>query len=182
MTRYIAFLRGINVGGHKIVKMEHLRQILLNSGLHNVQSYIQSGNVSFDSDQGDAAELASELEALLVASLGFEVKILLRTAAELRAVVAQNPLHDRQIDKDHKLYVTFLPSLPSIDLQPILMAAQVGVEACEVRAREIYIYWLRQPGKSLESHSLIEKRLRVSATTRDWTVVSALVTRYCSDE
>jgi uncharacterized protein (DUF1697 family) len=176
---FFAFLRGINVGGNKIIKMERLREVLTELGLSDVQTYIQSGNVSFTTNQEDAAQLSTAISEAIKKAFGFEVRILLRTAEELQLIVTQNPFADRLIDKDHKLYVTFLPTEPTIDLQPLLLQPQVGVEACAIKGREVYIYWLRQPGKPLEAHSVLEKTLRTQATTRDWTVVLALVERFC---
>jgi uncharacterized protein (DUF1697 family) len=180
MIRYLAFLRGINVGGNKIVKMERLREVLNTAELYNVQTYIQSGNVIFDSDIEDRALLTGQIEAAIKDAFGFEVKTLLRTAEELQAVVAQNPFAERLIDKNHKLYITFLPTPLAAEQQALLTAAQEGVEASAIIDRTLYVYWLRQPGKALEVKDAKAKKLLATSTTRDWTVVTALVERFCS--
>ncbi|HWV64337.1 DUF1697 domain-containing protein, partial [Chitinophaga sp.] len=90
MTRYVAFLRAVNVG-KRIVKMEHLRQLLETAGFKNVSTYIQSGNVLFASRSNNVAALTEKIEQLLRATYGFEVPTIIRQVSELESVVKNTP-------------------------------------------------------------------------------------------
>src|SRR3954454_4707466 len=129
MTTYICFLRGVNVGGNKLLKMAELKTLLDSLKLRDAKTYLQSGNVVFRSDETDRAVLTRRIEDGIRKKSGLEVKIILRTAAELRKVIAANPLppEDRNpaalivaflggpITKDAKALLTSL-KLPSEEL------------------------------------------------------------------
>src|SRR2546427_12004340 len=91
MTSYVAFLRAINVAGQKLIKMKDLARIFAAAGCKNVQTYIQSGNVIFDSKSTNAAALSKKIERTLQQALGYEGTIILRTLAEVEALVRHNP-------------------------------------------------------------------------------------------
>jgi uncharacterized protein (DUF1697 family) len=108
MTRYVALLRGINVGGHN-VKMERLRDIFTELGLANVRSYINSGNIFFDTDTdaADRDQLTHTIEQQLGQSLGFEVPVFLRTVPELEALLSQDPFRGIDLTSDKRFCVVF---------------------------------------------------------------------------
>jgi uncharacterized protein (DUF1697 family) len=91
MARYLALLRGINVGGNNVIKMADLKGCFEDRGFRDVATYIQSGNVVFEADRGTPARLAADIEAALVARFGYQARIVLRSHAQLRAVVADAP-------------------------------------------------------------------------------------------
>src|SRR5438093_13743288 len=107
MPPYVAFLRGINVGGHT-VKMDDLRRHFEAMGVANVSTFIASGNVLFESPEADAAALERRIEATLHAALGYESATFLRTDAELAAVAAQDPFPDVELEGREKVYVVFM--------------------------------------------------------------------------
>src|SRR5258708_14989362 len=140
MTSYIAMLRGINVSGHKIIKMDRLRASFEAMGFSNVQTYVQSGNVVFKAAAKSAAALARRIEAGISSDFGFAVPVFLKTAEELRAVVNGNPfMKDRVIDQS-RMHVTFLsenaPSTAAISLE----ALAVKPERFVINCHEIYLY------------------------------------------
>src|SRR5712691_11788436 len=96
MTSYVALLRGINVGGRRPVPMDALRGVVESLGHGDVDTYIQSGNVVFDSPSQDARALADELEAALLAEFGFGVEVVVRSAAEMAAIANENPFLARR--------------------------------------------------------------------------------------
>src|SRR6266436_5469044 len=123
MPTYIAMLRGINVSGHKMIKMETLRLSFGALKLSNVQTYVQSGNVVFGVGNGSVAALSQEIERKILRDFGFSVPVFLRTAKELEQIIKDNPFL-RETDIDHsKLHVTFLsdaaPKMALEALQPL---------------------------------------------------------------
>lgn len=106
MVRYVALLRGINVGGHN-VKMERLRELFAELGLLNVRSYINSGNVFFDVDNTNRQSLTRTIEEHLYKSLGYDVPTFLRTTTELASILAQDPFREVELTKDIRFCVVF---------------------------------------------------------------------------
>ncbi|RYZ75251.1 MAG: DUF1697 domain-containing protein, partial [Proteobacteria bacterium] len=106
MTLYIAFLRGINVGGHR-VKMDHLRELFRELGLANVRTYIQTGNVFFETTETDRDALTTRIEQHLLEALGYEVPTFLRTPIELQQSLQLNPFEKAEVTSDIRLMIVF---------------------------------------------------------------------------
>src|SRR6266481_8741056 len=159
MPTYIAMLRGINVSGHKVIKMETLRSSFGALKLSNVQTYVQSGNVIFGCGDGSVAALCEKIEQRILRDFGFSVPVFLRTAKELQEIIRDNPFL-RENDVDHsKLHVTFLsdaaPKMALEALQPL--AAQS--ERFRVLGRQVYLYCPDGYGRTKLSNTAIEKKL-----------------------
>jgi len=175
MPTYIAMLRGINVSGHKVIKMETLRSSFGALKLSNVQTYVRSGNVIFGCGDGSVAALCEKIEQRILRDFGFSVPVFLRTAKELQEIIRDNPFL-RETDIDHsKLHVTFLsdaaPKMALEALQPL--AAQS--ERFRVLGRQVYLYCPDGYGRTKLSNTAIEKKLSVGATTRKWKTVNTLL-------
>jgi uncharacterized protein (DUF1697 family) len=141
MMRYIALLRGVNVGGHGVVKMDRLRELFAELGLANVRTYIQSGNVFFDTEETDRAALVARIEKHLRAALGYNVLVFLRTVAELEAVVASDAFTHLSGAGDMRLCVMFLAEpLPSALAIPY-RSPKGDVEVVRATASEAYVVW-----------------------------------------
>jgi uncharacterized protein (DUF1697 family) len=164
MNKFAAFLRGINVGGHHIVKMEDLRRMFASLGFENVKTYIQSGNVVFETKEKNAAALAAKIERKLFESLGFEVKTMLRTIPELEEVAKQNPFTETD---DVKVYITFLPDAPDDEQKRAVEAIGNELESFQIINRELYSSLDKNVKKSLFTNNFTEKHLKVSGTTRN---------------
>ncbi len=174
MRRQIALLRGINVGGHKKVKMARLRELMEELGYRDVRTYVQSGNVVFSGPDEHPARLARKLETQLAATFGFEVSVVVRSRDELAEIIAANPLRDVATDPARHL-VIFLAA----DVDPARVAgvdpADFAPEAFHVRDREVYL-WAPEGLRDSRLHkALAEKRLGVSATARNWRTVERLL-------
>jgi uncharacterized protein (DUF1697 family) len=131
MTTWIALLRGVNVGGNRRVPMADLRLALEGIGLDDVRTYIVSGNVVFRSRRSDAAALTREIEAAIERRFGFPVAVVLRTAAEMRAVLAADPIPEGSASDPAHRYAVFLSTDPSPErlaaIDPTAVAPDVFV-------------------------------------------------------
>ena len=161
MTTYVCLLRGVNVGGHKKVKMEELRKTFESLGYTNVRTVLQSGNVLFD-----ASALPRDLESHL------GTPVVLRTTAEIRKVIAANPFPREAADDPAHLVVVFL-SAPLPSDEPLRKVA-LPHEKFVVQGKEIYIHFGTGMGRSKLAESLTEKKLGVVPTARNWNTVNKL--------
>lgn len=172
MTRYVALLRGINVGGRRLIKMQDLVRICTGAGLKNVRTYIASGNVIFDSPSANKAGLVKKIEKALRAALGYDVTVVLRTVSELEHLVKSNPFKKYEASKDVMLCVVFLadepktkPKLPLVSLTDNLEVFEVADRAACVVLRRKKNGWFGFP------NNFVEKQFSVAGTTRQWSSV-----------
>ncbi|SMB95815.1 DUF1697 domain-containing protein [Deinococcus hopiensis] len=164
--RYIALLRGINVGGHRRVPMKDLRITFEGLGLENVQTYIQSGNVVFGAQEtGEAA-----LEAAMARDFGFPVDVMLRTQEEWARLAERNPYPAQAEAGGTKVHVAFLRHVPDEAALIALRARSAGDDTWEHVGRELYLYAPRGLGQS----QLSLAPLRQTATVRNWQTVLRL--------
>ncbi len=174
MTTYVAMLRGINVSGHKIIKMERLRAVFEELGFAHVKTYVQSGNVIFETDKTPAG-LAGTIERKILAEFGFEVPVLTKSAKELKDIVGRSPfVKDPAIDKA-KLHVTFLANDPPRNALELLQPLAAGTEQVRIAGRAVYLYCPNGYGNTKLSNTAIEKRLSCRATTRNWATTNKLL-------
>ena len=173
MIRYVAFLRGINMIGHKVIPMTTLTDIFVSVGLRNVKTYGASGNVVFASEQSNRAILAHRIEKQLRASLGYEVKVFLRTVHELEQLVRLDPFGQRgSRPNGAKAVVTFLAEPQSSDTTLPAQRANKDFKIVRCGAREVFS--LRYPlgdGRFGNVVAYIEKALGSSTTSRAWETV-----------
>lgn len=173
--RYVAFLRGINVSGQKLIKMEELRAHFVMPGVKNISTYIQSGNVLFDATETDEAKLRTKIEKQLLKQLGYAVTCVLRTIDELEQIVANYPYEIPAKDGKHKLYVTMLADKPAKDAATILAAFDNADEQLRIVNRDVYLL-TPSYGDTKLSNNFIEKKLGIAATTRNWATINKLLT------
>lgn len=172
MVRYVAFLSGINVPGQNIVSMDELKSLMEMPGIENVSTYVQSGNVLFDSEETNESVLKHHIESSLHKSLGYRVCVILRMFHELKRIVNNNPF-DVKTEAKSKLYVTLLGDIPAFDVRGSLGVYSNDAEYARVVNREVYIFTSNY-GKTCFSNTFIEKKLRVEATTRNWSTLLKL--------
>ena len=171
MTRYIALLRAVNVGG-RIVKMDELKKLFALPGIKNISTYIQSGNVLFDSEK-DEATLKKNIEAALKKALNYEVVVFLKTIPQLEGAIARCPFSE---DDEVKIYVSLLSEVPAKDNIKLLKALKAEGEDVVVSGSEAYIVCPAHTyGTSKLSNVSVEKKLKVQATTRNWNTMNKLV-------
>jgi len=174
MAIYISLLRGINVGGHKRIKMDQLRASFEALGFESVKTYIQSGNVVFKSGKTSPAALSKKIEAKILKDFGFPVSVMTRTADELRNIVASNPfLKQGGIDPE-KLHVMFLSEAPAPAALKELTAVTVSPDRCHCSGQEIYFYLPNGVSKSVLWNSPVDRILAVVTTTRNLKTVNSM--------
>ena len=175
MPAYIAMLRGINVSGHKIIRMEQLRASFGDLGFANVKTYVQSGNIVFETPDDSTAGVSKKIEQKIQRDFGFSVPVFLRTSKELEQTVRHNPfLKDPAIDQS-KLHVTFLLEAPSKAALAQLQPLAAKQEQFRIIGRDIYLYCPDGYGNTKLSNTAIEKKLSIGATTRNWKTVNTLL-------
>lgn len=174
MITYICFLRGVNVGGNKLLKMAELKALFDALKLREAKTYLQSGNVVFRSDETDRTVLTRRIEEGIRKKSGMEVKIILRTTDELRKVIAANPLapDDRN---PSALLVAFLASPIAEKGKATLTSLRIASEEIEFGDREIYMYFPENMARSKLAAALTEKKVGVNVTARNWNTVNALL-------
>ena len=171
MTPYVALLRGINVGGHNNLPMQDLRDILASFACENVQTYIQSGNAVFRSDD-DKTRLSSKIEAAIDRQFGFTPKVLLLTVDDYQSVLSANPFPDA-VDDPKSLHVSFLAQAP---LAPDLMTLDVLKSPTENYVLLENAFYLHAPdgiGRS-KLAAKVEKCLGVQTSGRNWRTASKI--------
>jgi Uncharacterized protein conserved in bacteria len=157
MQTYIAMLRGINVSGHKIIRMEHLRACFANLGFRNVKTYVQSGNVIFETHKDSAACLCEKIEKCILREFGFSVPVLLKTTKELQQIVRDNPFSKKPSIDPSKLHVTFLSKQAPKTAPAGLELLITNAEQFRVSGEEVYLYCPNGYGKTKLSNTAIPK-------------------------
>jgi uncharacterized protein (DUF1697 family) len=175
MTSFVSLLRGINVSGHNMIKMAELKDLYESLGFRNVTTYIQSGNVIFQSEKDDSGSVEATIERAIGKGFGFPVTVIVRKPAELARVLKINPfLGSNKID-EIRLYVTFLRDKPAAAVVKALqLAAARSTDQYKILGREVYLYCPTGYGRTLLSNTFFEKQLKVKATTRNWKTVNTL--------
>ena len=175
MTAVVSLLRGVNVGGHRMIGMDALRGLYGSLGLQNVQTYIQSGNVVFTTEERNLPPLAGRISAAIEHAFGFRPDVVLRTANELREVVAGNPFATRPAIDPSKLHVTFLAGDLSAEARKKVLEITTDPEELRVGSRHLYIYYPDGAGRAKLSMALVERTLKTPATGRNWNTVAKLL-------
>ena len=175
MPVIICMLRGVNVGGHNMIKMEALKALCASLKLKDPQTYVQSGNVVFSSGEKDLPKLARRIQDAIEKTHGFRPGVVLRTAEELREVVARNPFARRSGIEPGKLIVNFLAHDPGKDAREKALAIKVGPEEMHLIGSEAYIYFPNGQGRSKFPSAAIERALGTSWTGRNWNSVTKML-------
>ena len=179
MTQFVAFLRAINVGGH-VVKMADLRRPFEALGLSNVETFIASGNVIFETSLSakKAAALERTLEERLQQALGYEVATFLRTLPELVAIAQQVPFKSAELSAGATLYIAFTRREPDAESQRKLLSHRNTIDDFHVHQREIYWLSRKQLGESKFLGATLERALGAPATVRNVTTVRKIAAKY----
>jgi uncharacterized protein (DUF1697 family) len=174
MPTYISLIRGINVGGHKTVKMDELRKIVETLGFDRVRTYVQSGNLVFQAPKQSTASVSKKIEAVILRKFGHEVSVITKTPEELQAAIERNPFLKNKAIAAERLYVTFLSSCPEPVNVKKLDAISSGDDEYRWQDDVLYFHLPNGAGKSKLVTAPFEKWCSVRATTRNWRTVNNL--------
>jgi uncharacterized protein (DUF1697 family) len=167
-------LRSINVAGHNRITMRVLKDLVEGLGVSDVATYLQSGNVVFRAPRAPRRDLAAAIETAITASLGLRITVLVRTGAELGAVVSANPFAAGAHDPT-RVHVTFLREAPGPrragGAEP---AGRVGDDEYRIAGREVYLHCPSGYGRTTLTNAFWERRFATAATTRNFKTVRAL--------
>lgn len=175
MPRYVALLRGINVGRNKRISMQDLRTLVESLGHQEVRTHLNSGNVVFTAAERSHEELARKIEASILSTLGMDVPVIVRTGEELGTIVDNNPFPEHA--DDHKtLHVTFLSTTPDARLVDALADVEKGDDDYRVVGTDVYLYYPNKLTGAVFMPAGLDKALKVTTTSRNWRTVTTLST------
>jgi uncharacterized protein (DUF1697 family) len=171
--RYVALLRGINVGGATMIKMEELRKTFEALGFENVVSYINSGNLVFDTKKTSESKLVAGIETAVESKFGRAIHIMVREQKDIEHILKNNPF-DGQFDSHKMMHVLFLKEPMPAEKEALLQASALPGERYEIRGREIYNLLPNGVAGSLLTKGFFEKKPAVPYTGRNWRTVEKL--------
>lgn len=172
MTKYIAILRGINVGGKRKILMADLKELLTSKGFENVKSYIQSGNIAFDFKVNTVSKLENIIIDAIKEKYGFDVPTIVITPNEAQSIIDNNPYKAEDLSK---LHVTFFKEEPDVSLVSKIKEINFAPDEFHFSKKAVYLKIADKYHKSRLSNTFFEKKLKISATTRNWKTVNKLV-------
>jgi len=171
MKTYIALLKGINVGGHKKVPMAELRDLLAKSGLQNVQTYIQSGNIVFQSSE-ETKNLEDKIQNTISSHFGFEVSVIVKTNAELKLIFDSCPFENGKIEKS---YFVILNKIPEARMTDEVNKISYDNEEIIIKNNCLYFYSSKGFGQSKFNMNTYERKLKVIGTSRNYNTMVKLL-------
>lgn len=166
MIQYAAFLRGINVSGQKLIKMVELKAMMEDLGFEDVRTYIQSGNIFFNSKEKDQEKLQVKIKQGIIDTFKFNVPVLVWPSSYVAKILKQNPYFNSQTEES-RLYYTMLSEVPKPELVENLNALANDIDMYTVHDDIVFIHVKTKYSDSKFSNNLIEKVLKVEATTRN---------------
>lgn len=173
--KYVAFLRGINVGGHHKVPMAELREVLGKRGLENVITILNSGNVIFDAVSSSVKVLEKMISESLENTFGFPIPTIIRKAATISQLVDDAPFENIAITKDIRLYISFLKENSLTDLKLPYESADNSFRIIEKKENAILSILDLSVGKTPKAMSMLEKSFGKDITTRNWKTIERII-------
>jgi uncharacterized protein (DUF1697 family) len=176
MTQYVAFLRGINVGGKHKVPMSALRRVLEDCGFANVKTLLVSGNVVFEARSTAAKSIVATLEKSLAAAFGFAIPVILRTRAQLEALARSKPFAGVRVTADTRLYVTLLAAKPTSTLAIPYVSPGKEFRILRVTDGEVCsVLTVTRDARTVVAMSIIEREFGKNVTTRSWNTIEKVL-------
>ncbi len=171
MTLYIALLRGINVGGHKVIKMADLKRVFESIGLKQVKTYIQSGNIVFESEEG-INFLKDRIQSEIKKEFDFDVPVMLRTHDEFINIIKQCPYEVHSLLEGESVHIAFLANVLSEEESSQLLTFKSELEDCYIDEQVVYLFFKN----SIRNSKLMNQfqKLHTPATVRNWRTVNKL--------
>ena len=165
---YISLLRGINVSGKNKIKMADLKVLYESLHFENIQTYIQSGNVTFKAPTQSNEILSKKIQNKIAEVYNYQVPVLIKTALEFKEIVNQNDFYHIRQEDIKRLHVTLLSIIPTADKIQRLQSKDFGVDEFNIKGKSIYLFCPNGYGRTKLSNNFLERTLKVQATTRNW--------------
>jgi len=175
MNKYLSILRGINVSGQKIIKMDSLKSLFEIQNFSNVKTYIQSGNIIFCSEINNKIKVEQRVEKIINDKYNFTVPAIILSYNDLQNIITNNPFSQNGNFDFSKLYVTFLKTAPDKSLAKNILNIASSSDQFEFLNNSIYLYCPNGYGKTKFNNNFFENKLNVSATTRNWKTINKLL-------
>lgn len=175
MAVIVSLLRAVNLGPHNQVKMDKLRELYLSLGLRNAQTYVQSGNVVFTANVKDLDKLRKRIEKAIEETFSLQIDVVLRSAADLEAIVKGNPFAKRTGIAPKSLVVHFLATEPDAEAREKITQVKVGPEELHLVGRDLYVHYAAGQGTTKLTPVLLQRILKTLGTARNWNTVTKLL-------
>ncbi len=169
--QYVAFLRGINVGGNKKVPMAELRELCVSLGFTDVKTLLNSGNIVFECTGTTEQQLVSKIEDAIKRTFGFESKVIVRSMSHIGAIVEEDPFRETAIDSDTRLYVTFLRTSSENQLELPFQSDNGDFRILCGADREVFTLLNVKTARSVDAMKFIEQQYGKDVTTRNWNTI-----------
>lgn len=171
--RYIALLRGINVGGNTMIKMTELKTSFETLGLKNVVSYINSGNLAFDANKTVEEKLVGKIEKAIAADFGLQIQVMVREQSSIAGILTNNPF-EGEFESHKEMHVLFMKDKMPEEKQAQLLENNGENEKFAIRGREIFALLKLGVADSLLGKGFIERKLKIPVTARNWRTVEKI--------
>ena len=178
MYTHLVLLRGINVSGHNMIKMDALKKVLETMGFKNVVTYIQSGNVFVTTEENDASKVGFAIKLEIFRAFGFDVPTLVISKNDLEICLKNNPFLSNTNVDTKKLYVAFVSTVLTSNSIHDLKISNIKPDEVAIDQNRIYIKYDVSPAKTRLDNKYIEKKLNVTSTIRNWNTVNKLLELY----
>ncbi|MBC7383425.1 MAG: DUF1697 domain-containing protein [Bacteroidia bacterium] len=175
MQTYISILRGINVSGHKMMKMEALNALFAELGFKNIKTYIQSGNVVFQFKETPTDVLEKKIAKKIIEAFFFEVPVIVKKFIEVETILINNPFLNSRKEDPKLLHLTFLAAKPEEAELDKIKRGNYGADEFIVTDKSIYLFCPEGYGNTKLSNNFFERKLKLTATTRNWKTLNELV-------
>jgi uncharacterized protein (DUF1697 family) len=173
--KFVVFFRGINVGGHKKAPMADLKAMFSKMGFENVKTLLNSGNVVFETDKIEEGDLIKKIDENFQKSFGFESKIMVRTMEQIQKLVDLKPFEEIDVDKDTRLYVSFLPEETDSSLKLPYTSPNGDFKILQKTNREVFSVLNLKNTRSVDAMAFLEKEYGKDITTRNWNTVMKII-------
>lgn len=175
MSRYVAFLRGVNVGGNSTVKMDKLREMFESLGFRNVRTILNSGNVLFETQDKNPSILTKRLDETLRKTFGFEIPVMLRTDIQVLSLVNSRPFKNVKITPDTRLYVTFLSEAHKLKIKIPYVSPEKDFKILQAKDGAVCSSLILSPRMStVDLMGFVEKEFGDKITTRNWNTIKKI--------
>lgn len=175
MKTYISILRGINVSGKKLIKMDALKKMYEKLNFEEIKTYVQSGNVVFSTNEKDLKKIENDISKQIEKDFGFQVPVIVFAAETLQSVIEQNPFLKDATKERSFFHVTFLADRPHTFDKTSIEDKKYADEEIQFTENAVYLYCPNGYGKTKLNNNFLESKLKVGATTRNWKTVNALL-------